>query len=57
MAYDAAVLLHHPVKFGYKVGIIPVLVEHKVLGASWPIHIPKGFAGEVFHLTVIAGLF
>jgi hypothetical protein len=57
VAYNPAILFHHQVLFGDKVGIAAVLVEHVMLGATRTIDIPKSLTGEVLHLTVILGLF
>ena len=57
VAYDAPVLFHHEVELGDEVGVVSELVEHEMLGASRTIDVPEGFAREILHLTVIAGLF
>ena len=56
MANDVAVLFHHKVEFGDEIGIVPELVEHKMLSASGAVNVPECFAGEVVYLVVIAGL-
>ena len=57
MAYYAAVLFHHKVEFGNEIGIFAVLIEHIMLMAARAIHVPKCFAGEVFHLAIVGWLF
>ena len=41
MADDFIIFFHHEIKFRDKVGVVPVLVEHIMLGASGTIDVPE----------------
>ena len=48
-----AVQFHNEVQFRHKSRVIPIAVQHIVLHAAGAVDIPKGFAGQVFHGSVI----
>ena len=53
MPDDFTVFFHHEVKFRNKIGMIAVAVQYKMFGAAGTIDIPKGFTGQVLHLSVV----
>ena len=53
MPDDPAVLLHHEIKLRDEVRITPELIQHIMLRASGAIHVPEGFASEVFNSAII----
>ena len=57
MADNLSPFLHHEIQFRNKVRVAAVPVQHIMLRTSGAVHIPKGLAREVLHLTEIGGCF
>lgn len=57
MAYNATVEFHEVVQFGDEIGGVAVLMEHVMLDTSGAVDVPERLASEVFHFTIVFGLF
>lgn len=47
------ILFHDKIQFFHKRRIISKYMEHIMLHASRPVHVPKGFTDKVFYFCVI----